>query len=341
MKVAVRVLRSRHLLAGILVMLVALPVGAADKEARDWLLRMNEAVVTRNFDGWFVLKVGRHSERLRIIHRMQNGRMSERVITTDGSGREFIRNGSVYVEYNPQFRQAVRETRNRSYGFFVALNGLSAESEQHYSISLGGTERMIGREAQLVLVEPRDGFRYGYRFWLDSTTALPLKSQLVTRSGEVLEETAFVRLSLPASIPDDLLKPDVDTSDPAFRTMRRDIPFFNPKVKATFRARENLLPAGFRVGLSGEHGDAVRGAGPRTRFIVTDGIAWVSVFIDAVEAARQPADAAAGQKRTGSVRVFFGALAAGEHYLDGYKVTVVGEVPPASIQAIAEAFRPE
>jgi sigma-E factor negative regulatory protein RseB len=340
MPISARSTRARFMFAGIVAMLVALPAGAADKEARDWLLRMNQAVVARNFDGWFTLKVGKHSERLRIIHRMQDGRMSERVITTDGSGREFIRNGTVYVEYMPQSRLARREIRNRSYGFFVALNGLNAESDRLYNIALGGTERLIGRDTQIVLVEPRDGFRYGYRFWLDQQTAMPLKSQVIARTGEVLEESAFIRLSMPESIPDDLLEPDIDTTDPALKTIRADVPFFNPKVKASFRARENLLPAGFRVGLSGAPAVERKDAGPLTRFIVSDGIAWVSVFIDAAE--RSPgANGQAPDRAGGSVHVLFGALAAGEHYVEGHKVTVVGDVPPAAIKAIAEAFRPE
>ena len=332
-------MRPFSALLGVLVLLVAMPASATGKDARDWILRMNAAVASRNFDGWLVLQMGGRSEKLRIIHRMQQGRMSERVITTDGSGREYVREGSDYTEYWPEHRVAVKETRNRAYGFLVALNGLSPEADRYYDISLGGVERLIGREAQLVRLEPRDGLRYGYRFWLDRQTAMPLKSQLVSRAGDVLEEIAFQRLAMPPAIPDDLLKPDVDTSGPAFRWMRRDMPLHNPGVKVTFTAREDGLPAGFPVRFFDAPEEVAAAKGPRTRFIVSDGIAWVSVFVDVADPNRHagnPAD----RGGTDGLKVF-GSLAAYESPRGDYKVTAVGEVPPATIRAIAEAFRSE
>ena len=332
-------MRSPGMAVFALAMLVALPVLATGNDARDWILRMNVAVASRNFDGWLVLRIGERSERLRIIHRMQRGQMSERVITTDGTGREFVREGSDYTEYWPEHRVAVKETRNRAYGFLVALNGLNPESDRYYDISLGGVERLIGREAQQVRLEPKDGLRYGYRFWLDRQTSMPLKSQLVTKTGEVLEEISFQRLAMPPSIPDDLLKPDVDTSGPAFRWMRRDSPLHNPNVKVAFTAQPDGLPAGFRVATFESPADEALAKGPRTRFIVSDGIAWVSVFVDVADPERHagnPAD----RGRADGLRVF-GSLAAYESPRGTYKVTAVGEVPPATIRAIAEAFRSE
>ena len=67
---------------------------AAASEPREWLLRMNEALTTRNYDGtFFHLRDGR-VETLRVIHRVQDGQVMERLQSLDGSGREFIRGGS-------------------------------------------------------------------------------------------------------------------------------------------------------------------------------------------------------------------------------------------------------
>src|SRR5437762_11538679 len=53
-----------------------------------WLERMNRALTTRNYDGTFSHWHGGRVEMLRIIHRVQDGTVSERLASLDGSGRE-------------------------------------------------------------------------------------------------------------------------------------------------------------------------------------------------------------------------------------------------------------
>jgi len=75
-----------------LAMVVATAVAA--EEPTQWLERMNQALTTRNYDGTFSHWHGGKVEMLRIIHRVQDGAVAERLVSLDGSGREFIRSGS-------------------------------------------------------------------------------------------------------------------------------------------------------------------------------------------------------------------------------------------------------
>ncbi len=122
---------------------------------------------------------------LLIVHRVQDGRMSERltVLPTYGSGPgdEFVRNGNESIGYYPRKKSVVVQERNRSYGFLRAFNGLSERSAREYVLTDRGSETVEGRVAQHVSLEPRDALRYGYQFWLDPGTALPLKTQIVAR----------------------------------------------------------------------------------------------------------------------------------------------------------------
>ncbi len=275
----------RVLVVAALPLLSAAPAMAGAHDAREWITRMNSALATRNYDGVFAHKVGDYREVMRILHRTRDGKMMERLVSTDGSGREFVRNGTEWVAYLPDRKIALVEIRNRSWGFMVALNGLTKETERFYALSVAGTERLLGRSAQLIKVEPRDGLRYGYRFWLDQETALPLKTQLVSRSGEVLEEIKFVSLDMQAEISDEEFKPDVDVK--SFRRMQRTATTHSPDVKARFSARGDLMPAGFRVRIFNSAEEEAKAKGPRTRFIVSDGVAWVSVFVE-VDADKGP-----------------------------------------------------
>ena len=64
---------------------------------------------------------------------------------------------------------------------------IMARLDDHYRLSLGGEERIAGRAAVRLDVEPLDDMRYGQRLWLDKRTALPLKQMLLDTEGRVLE----------------------------------------------------------------------------------------------------------------------------------------------------------
>ncbi|MGC4027626.1 MAG: MucB/RseB C-terminal domain-containing protein [Steroidobacteraceae bacterium] len=304
-----------------------------DEDPRAWVARMNDALVKRNYDGVFVHRLGGKRETLRIIHRVRDGQMTERVISTDGSGREFVRKGSEWVAYFPD-RQIVVVERRTGSGFIAGLHGLDAEAEGHYDIGSMEQARVQGRAVQVITVMPRDPFRYGYRFWIDRKTAMPIKTRLVSASGEVIEEIAFVSLSLPAQIDDELLMPDVDAK--GFRWLRRDQPKAEGAVTVRFAPREELLPPGFRV--SAWHAARAAAASDNSRIVFTDGLAWVSVFIE--PAVVPPRPRRTGEPHPADGPAQMGASAAFTARVDGYRVTAVGEVPPATVKAIAESLQP-
>jgi sigma-E factor negative regulatory protein RseB len=302
----------------------ATPPGArSSAEARAWIERMNHAVVNRNYIGVLEHRWGNDGlEFLRVVHRMKDGHMSERVVFLS-SRNEVTRNGSKYVEYDRRKRIAKGQTLNRSYGYISAFNGISAESDKYYEISNGGTHRLkdYAGPVQMISVIPRDAFRYGYRFWLDKDSAMPIKTELLGANQVVLDEIAFVTLSLPDSIDDEALKPAVNVKN-----------WMRPAEAATavtraFVPQARLLPQGFRVlPLPPENADA---KGPRTRFIVSDGIAWVSVFVT-------------GERHEEGSREAPGAgTYTHVHRQDGHYITAVGGVPPATVKMIAEAVLPE
>ena len=103
-------MRSRP---GLLVAAIGcLGAGAAlADDSAQWLERMNKALTTRNYDGTFSHWHGGQVEMLRIIHRVQDGAVSERLASLDGSGREFIRTGASLACYLPDKRTVLVEQR--------------------------------------------------------------------------------------------------------------------------------------------------------------------------------------------------------------------------------------
>src|SRR3954452_2645220 len=87
---------------------VGVAIGA---EPQEWLERMNKALTSRNYVGVFTHNRGGRVETLRIIHRVRGKDVSERLLSLDGPGREFIREGDELTCYFPDKRQVLVEHR--------------------------------------------------------------------------------------------------------------------------------------------------------------------------------------------------------------------------------------
>lgn len=312
---------------------------SSSDEARAWVKRMNTALINSSYYGELTHRWSGGAETLRLVHTMRDGKMVERV-TNPSTGYEFVRDDKSFIQYlaarpgsKPGAKRIVLvQTRNRSYGYIAALNGLNEKNEQvekYYSISKGGTQTLLGwpKPTQLISVEPKDELRFGYRLWLDPESALPVKTQLISKSGEVIDEIAFINLRLVKSIPDEMLKrPNPDD----FHWKKMDELDSTP-VKRAFVPHAKLLPDGYyELPVTAQLGEG-KTEGPKTRFIMSDGISWVSVVVTVA--------------RDSAIAEGFGVPNfASTTYVarrDGHYISVMGEVPPAVAKSIAGAFRPE
>ena len=132
-----RVSRSRahwlipYAAAGVLSLALGQRSGAAD-DARAWLEKMNQALATRNYDGtFFHLSEGR-VETMRIVHRVKAGRVTERLQSLDGSGREFVRNNDELTCFLPDQHTVLVEPRQDHGPFLGSLPRFGADVDEFY-----------------------------------------------------------------------------------------------------------------------------------------------------------------------------------------------------------------
>jgi sigma-E factor negative regulatory protein RseB len=324
-----RAARTSGQLLALIVLSAAADAALADgpKPATDpptrWLERMNLALTTRNYDGTFSHWHGGHVEMLRIIHRVQDGAVSERLASLDGSGREFIRTGSSLACYLPDKRTVLVEQRPREQPL-VGFPTVNDQTASFYDIREVARTRLNRRDTHVISVLPRDEYRYGYRLWVDDSTAMPLKTQLCDAHGNVIEQIVFASLTLPARIPDSAFKPEVSTE--GFRWLRNDTaPPLPPAAALAWNAMR--LPPGFRMTM--RSAQLLPGSSaPVDHLVFTDGVASVSVFVEVQQAHATDQTPVAQSGAVGSSSAF--TIVA-----NGHKVTAVGEVPPATVQFIA------
>jgi sigma-E factor negative regulatory protein RseB len=289
-------------------------------EPKEWLERMNKALTSRNYVGVFTHMRGDRAETLRIIHRVRGKDVSERLLSLDGSEREFIREGDELTCYFPDKRMVLVERRAPDGPLLGALPALASGDSLVYEIRGGERVRLLNRTTRVVALHPRDEYRYGYRLWIDEETSMPLKTQLCDQSGRVIEQILFSNIDLPERIPDSMFKPMVDASN--FRWLRADRQVASTATPALWEAMR--LPPGFRM--ANRSAQSLPGSSePVAHLVFTDGVASVSVFVEP-----RKADSATPQ---GAARV--GSSSTFTTVVEGHQVTAVGEVPPNTVQFIA------
>ncbi len=289
------------------------------QDAQTWLDRMTRAVEDLSYRGTFVHLLGAEAETLQIVHINDDGRISERIVSMDGVAREIIRREDQVQCILPDRKIVLLGEHKDVSPLVSALPSYSEDLQLHYDFALLSRARVLGRETQIVGIQPRDGFRYGYVLWLDSETAMPLKSELRDEQGTTVEQILFTAIEISEQIPISAVEPTTDVE--GFQLIR---PPESAQIEELLQWRAANLPDGFK--LSAENHAPMAGSEyPVGHLVYSDGLATVSVFI---ESPRSEPEVAKGFSRVGSANAYSLSL-------QGRQVTAVGEVPPQTVRNIA------
>lgn len=298
---------------------------ASPDEARQWLERMTEALATRNYDGLFTRSTATQSETMRIVHREEDGRSLERLVSLDGSGREIIRTREEVHAYLPDRKVVLVEPRSDQGSLIKALPAPVAQLESFYELAVRAGHKLLGRDVNVVDIRPRDAYRYGYRLWLDASTAMPLRSVVADGDGHPIEQIQFTKLEVKDEIPDRDIEPSVDAT--GFRWIRTGRAAVQTAPGRSWTPAR--VPPGFR--LVGSRVQVIPGSPvPAQHLIFSDGMASISVFI---EPGRATGPVPPESSSMGSANAFSTSV-------QGHTVTVVGEVPAVTVREVANSLVP-
>ena len=301
----------------------------ASEEATEWLMRINSAASNLSFSGNFVYVHEGEVEAMRVVRRVQNGMMQERLYALNGEAREVVRDKDRVWCYIPDKNVGVHDYRQVSEsGFPKIVPGDIGELRRNYMFELGSQLRVADRMTRQVKVLPRDKFRYGYYLWADIESGLLLRSDLVDANGESVEQYLFVDINIGGEIADSEL--ESVTSKEQLVWYGVDRPNLTAEVE---RGQWHILdpPAGYRLT---KH---IRRMTPmemeeEEHMVFTDGLSSVSVF---VKKAKQGQSTVTGLSRMGAVHAY-------RNTIENHWITVMGEVPAETVQHLANqiSFRP-
>jgi sigma-E factor negative regulatory protein RseB len=292
---------------------------AAGVTPAEQLVRMANALRSLSYEGTIVYLHGSKLEALRVIHRVEDGQIQEQLQSLNGPVRTFTRdNGTVTCDLAGAPSIAV-SGHGLGKDLLQAWTLDFSSLRDHYGLQSLGSSRVAGRSADVIGVIPHDGLRYGYRFYLDKQSDLPLKFDLMGDQADPIEQIMFTALEvLPSPGPVHAVASpasEVVTAPPTPVDL-------SPEPLAWQFVD---LPPGFRLV---KQGDWLDEDGRRVEHLVlSDGLASVSIYVEG----------APKQGLRGSARI--GAVHAAGAQVSRHQVTVVGEVPLQTVEAVLAGIR--
>ena len=317
-------MRLVALLAGLLCFT---NVGAEQNTASalSFLNKMGGAVKTLNYYGTLVYMHDGQVESIKLAHKHDKKGESQRIVHLSGEAREVITNNDMVTCYMPDSQSVFVGQRRFNNHLLARLSSDFQQFGDQYSFAIDGSGRVAGRDTTNILIQPKDEYRYGYRFWIDNNSGLLLKSDLLAADGSVLEQLMFVELDIVDSIPEAMLKPAVNGDSYTWHNGRQKTA--EPGGTTTNNWQIGRMPDGFVITDRSKQKMPDK-ADPVDYMMVTDGLASISVYIEQFGAQNH---GLIGATSMGAVNIF-GYLLADHH------VTVVGEVPKQTVQMIAESI---
>lgn len=300
----------------------AVMADSASGDAMAWLTDMRNAVSHLNYRGVIAYLKDKKVESFQILHSTSASGERERLLAMDSPLREVVRSAEKMSCFFPEDKTVFVENKPTKHSVLLDLPDDLSTLGRYYQVKTRNQEYVARRLCQVIGIEPKDDFRYGRRVWIDTASKLPLKFELVGEDGEVAEQMVFTSVNVEESIAPSELDPTTPVDQFKWHINQRET---LPLDHLSWMMES--VPDGFQLT------SYTRLKRPNTdrsvdHLLLSDGLSSVSIYIDS------------GKDEQGlSQKSKIGAINAYSRVVNQFTVTVMGEVPAKTVQAIADGMR--
>ncbi|QGT78424.1 hypothetical protein GM160_05660 [Guyparkeria halophila] len=298
---------------------------AGTETLRDRVRAMVDAMASRTYGGRFIHIRGDQIDLMRVVHRQVDGERVELLVSENGEVREIRRLGDRCACLWPERRQVMLgdypNINSRLSGErFEAIDDLE---DDYRLIDLGGS-RVAGVNCNLMAVVPRDDYRYGYKLCIGEQEPLLLRMSIYDEGGRPIEHNQFTQVEPLDSV-------ELTFQDELLAGLESDFEQIElggePVEQAPIRQSGwvvDPLPAGFEIRSRSWRRNPVTGQ-YFEHMVITDGLATASVFVE-----KRDGDAARQVTRTDQ------GMTMAARSVDNVRITAIGDVPSATVEALVE-----
>lgn len=301
------------------------PVALADdaNSPEYWFRQLGPALMQTSYRGVFVYARGDQVHSVQIAHRYRGGQVEERLVLQDGSSGEVVRKGRDVICVLPEHGRMELNQVIPTGPFANAFASQSMPVSRWYDLELVGADRIAGYKVTKLAINSRDEQRYNHLLWLENDTGLPLKGQVLSDQGDVLEYYHFASIEIGGVLPDTEF--EVRSEGREVKKKLNAPADHSAETGSESRWHVGWRPEGFEPATSPE--DSRRRA-----VSFSDGLVSFSVFIGDSSDVRMPS----GVSRIGATSILMAPLSHGK---GSSTVTVVGEIPLNTARKIAASVK--
>jgi sigma-E factor negative regulatory protein RseB len=310
------------------VLLTAVPAVADD--ARSRLTRMQSAAAERNYRGTMVSSSAGLVSSSRVAHFSVGAQSYEVIESLDGRMQQVLRHNELVHTVWPASGVVVVERREAPQSRSPLLQSVDARALEQYQLRVEGRQRLAGRDAEVLLLVPRDALRYAQRLWADQVTGLMLRAEILAADKSVLESSGFSSIEIDIKPqPELVLEPMRRLTQ--YRVLRAQQEPARLDAEGWVMVRQL---AGFQyMGCVRRPLEAVvdgDGKPPEKMLqaVFSDGLTHLSLFVERFDERRHRKEV---QAQIGATATLMQRR--GEHWL-----TAMGDVPPATLRALLEGL---
>lgn len=295
-------------------------------EAQTWLKKIQSAAQKLNYSGTFVYQEASQVRTSRITHILDGKNELQKLEMLDGKPREYTKSNEEITCYVPETKTVLIEKRGTQEVFPAIFGANSVELAANYQVKKANVDRVADFECQVLVLEPKDKLRYGYKLWAEKQTGLLLRVQTINELNEVIEQISFSQLKI-GDIDRNKVKSSYSNTS-GWRVEHASInemPLTNwlvkwvpPGFKKTRELRRQLSDTNI-----GKENNPAREV---AQIVFSDGLAAISVFIENFNPQRVE-----GTRQHGAMNIV------GKRQGD-FWLTVVGEVPAAALKQVASSI---
>ena len=293
-----------------------------------WIARLHHGAQQNSYSGVLVMNAGSRVQSARVLHIFDAGQQIERVDALTGTPQITVRRNAQVLTLYPLSRVGVSEPWPSGATFPQWPDAMDAAVGNWYGVRQLGFGRVLGMDAEVVELLPKDNLRFAYRVWAEAQSGLALQLQTLDSRGRVLEQSSFINVQL---LP---------------RLRMREVELMLPSIAAyqiqPAKPRSPLLdnktwvfqtiPQGFRAqGAYVLESPAGTNASdePNVQWMFSDGLAKVSVFAQAMTE---------GMRMREGLQALGGATFSATRRMGSWAITAVGEAPPPTLQGFVQAL---
>lgn len=287
------------------------------------LASSREQAENLSYSGVLVSHVGPHSQTSRFLHQKAPNGEFELLEHLDGESARWVRVNQDIQSVLPEKKQIFSEKRSAS---LMPLPHFSSEKatvhlKEVYNIRAMPNKRVAGYEAAVVQLQPKDKYRYEYKFYIDKQRNFLLRSEILSHKGDLLEQVGFSEISFDVSL---LPKTDLLITEPGWQVTKTEsrvlkddeLPYTLPSALAGFKRLSDFCRS--------KNKDR-----QLYQVVFSDGLSTVSVFVKKQDEAKNNSKAVLG----------YGAMMSKSELQGGYLVTVLGEVPENTLNLFLKSMQ--